>query len=317
MVVSGAGSVPALIAHGGFTSSIHPHASGIISTLTALSPREVENMKFISEKVVRRLMTEFLPSSRCLSKPMKRDGKTLHKSEKWCKGQPAIDYLIRNDLEAENLRLQRNLITERVGELGVQLNQSLSQFEFDQADRDYFELKNLQRLVLILDDMIDGRVSDTTVPVYLVGSELLHEAFKKLSAIRSESILYATGNRFGVSYTVTRLIPLQLKDSQIAYARAEMGFSTKVLTELETYGGLLCCYFHVHPGRGVLSNTPSPIDLSCQARLEKGGYPTIGGIFSRDGYLPFFAHKSQFRIAISGKEMENVGKNLFKLKEIG
>ncbi len=71
-----------------------------------------------------------------------------------------------------------------------------------------------------------------------------------------------------------------------------------------------------HPSRGINSNNPSSTDFSNQERLEKGNYKTIGGIFSRDGYLRFFSDKLQYKISISGKGVENVSKGVYKLTEI-
>jgi hypothetical protein len=220
------------------------------------------------------------------------------------------------DRRLEDLMSQKTQLIDRVRELEGQLSRSIRDFEFDLAQRLFEQIIDLQKIVLVTDE-INARL-DTGVnrPSYLVGSALLHEAFSFLSQLKNESILYVSGNRFGNAYMLSRLIPPELDRSEPGYASANNVSSLHKLGDLERHGSLLCAYLHMHPGRGNASTSPSSVDLSCQRRLEKGGYPVIGGIFSRDGYLRFFSDQPLFDVSLSGKGVDHVGKDLFKLARI-
>lgn len=198
-------------------------------------------------------------------------------------------------------------------------------------------MSKLQRLILddldfdgardVLDRLIDTgetrrflyalATGETTCkdnqPQFIIGSEVLYAAFRMLNECQTESILYGIGNQFGNVYTIERLVPLKLEDSGVAYACADAASSAKVLIDLEPYGSLLTGYFHTHPGRGPGANRPSSVDITNQAQLEQSNYRTIGGIFSRDGYLRFFSDQMTFAVDISGKGVEHVQTNLWKL----
>jgi len=116
---------------------------------------------------------------------------------------------------------------------------------------------------------------------------------------------------------LSRLIRPELDKSEPGYASVNDISSLHKLEDLDRHGSLLCTYLHMHPGRGSGSTLPSSVDTACQRRLERGGYPVIGGIYSRDAYLRFFSDQNPFDVSISGKGVEHVGKNLlFKLAKI-
>lgn len=216
------------------------------------------------------------------------------------------------------LRSHRDLITEKSRKEFVKLKEAIiDNYDIEHANNIYTRLCDFSHTQLILSE-ISNEISSSTieVPEFKVGSEILYKAFNKLNSIKTESILYAVGNNYGNSYSIERLIDLELDQSELGYAKANDIFSSKALIDLEEYGSLLTCYFHAHPSRGINSNNPSSTDFSNQERLEKGNYKTIGGIFSRDGYLRFFSDKLQYKISISGKGVENVSKGVYKLTEI-
>lgn len=216
------------------------------------------------------------------------------------------------------LRSHRDLITEKSRKEFAKLKEAIiNNYDIEHADNIYTRLCDFSHTQLILSEISNEITSSPNeVPEFKVGSEILYKAFNKLNSIKTESILYAVGNNYGNSYSIERLIDLELDQSELGYAKANPSFSSKSLIELEEYGTLLTCYFHAHPGRGVNSNNPSSTDFSNQERLEKGNYKTIGGIFSRDGYLRFFSDKLQYKISISGKGVEHVSKDVYKLTKI-
>lgn len=220
------------------------------------------------------------------------------------------------DRKREDLTNQRTQLTDRVRELEGQLSRSIRGFEFDLAQKTFEQIIELQKIALVAQEVSSGFDKATSRPSYLSGSALLQEASIFLGQLRNESILYVAGNRFGNSYVFSQLIPPELDRSEPGYAVTRAESSLRKLGDLERHGSVLCAYFHMHPGRGSGSTLPSPVDLTSQRRLEKGGYPVIGGIFSRDGYLRFFSDQNPFEVSISGKGVEHVGKDLFKLAKI-
>jgi len=216
------------------------------------------------------------------------------------------------------IRTHRDLITDKSRKEFVKLKEAIiDNNDIEHADSIYTRLCDYSHTQHALSEILDEITSSPNeVPEFKVGSEILYNAFNKLNSIKTESILYAVGNNYGNSYSIERLIELELDQSELGYAKANDKFSSKALIELEKYGTLLTCYFHAHPSKGINSNMPSDIDYSYHKRLESGKYNTIGGIFSRDGYLRFFSDKLQYKISISGKGVENVSKDVYKLTEI-
>lgn len=216
------------------------------------------------------------------------------------------------------LQSHRELTEEKSRRELARLREALlNNCDIDKANGIYSRLCDFSQTQLVMRDVSNELVSSQSdVPEFVVGSKLLYDAFNKMCAFSTESILYASGGVLRNSYSIERLIDLQLDESELGYASANAEFSSKVLIGLETYGTLLTCYFHTHPGRGKNANHPSSIDFANQARLEKGNYKTIGGIFARDGYLRFFSDKLDFNVTITGKGVQYVSKNVYKLTEI-
>jgi proteasome lid subunit RPN8/RPN11 len=157
------------------------------------------------------------------------------------------------------------------------------------------------------------REPENGATTFAMGTQVLYEAFGHLAPVKTEAIVHAAGSRFGTVATVERLLPLKLDASEYAYARANDDHVIKVLAAIDAYGSQLTAYFHSHPGSGPEANHPSSVDLANQERLERGGFHTVGGIFSRDGYLRFFTRKLAFHITITGKGIDHVGQNLYQL----
>ncbi len=234
------------------------------------------------------------------------------------KKQKIKEVNMNNNTSLIKIRSHRDLITDKLRTDYSQLKDVLIEnYDIEKANIIYSRICDNSQTKQVLSDVTNELTSSgNNVSEFVVGSELLYKAFHKLCAIPTESILYASGNCFGDSYTIERLIDLKLDQSKYGYAKANLEFSSQVLIGLEKYGSLFTCYFHAHPGRGINSNFPSSIDYANQDRLESGKYKTIGGIFSRDGYLRFFTDKLEYKIIISGKGVEYVSEGVYKLTEI-
>jgi len=223
---------------------------------------------------------------------------------------------LNRDIAVEHLRSKCRSVSERTTALYPQLRYCLTHYDYEKARQVFEELVSLHQLKQDIGTITAGLEEEvSSVPTFLVSAELLYQVYLKLREVQTESIMYASGVRYGSFLTVERLVPVDLEASEYGYASASIGSTSRVLARLEQFGSVLTCYFHAHPGKGPSSNHPSNIDIANQARLETGGYRTIGGIFSRDGYLRFFSDKMESRVELSGKGIENVGPNLYRLTQ--
>jgi len=217
----------------------------------------------------------------------------------------------------EDLRLQEQATARDIDSLFVTLRSCITKFQLAEAAQAFSQLISLSRFHHTVREITQRcHATEPGIPTYCFGSSLLYDTFHRQVAIPTETIDYAVGHRHGSFMTVEQVIPLQLESSSVSRAEGNSRDNARVLVEAERLGGILSCYFHTHPGHGPHANLPSPTDFATQKRFEQGGYAVIGGIFSRDGYLRFFTHEKPFNISISGKEVEHVGENLYKLTKI-
>ena len=217
---------------------------------------------------------------------------------------------------ASRLDAQRDKLLTRSKDLLKDMERLvIENYDFETAGHVLNRLEDVGEMRKFLTELSEGDEESATKPTFVIGSESLYTAFHNLCRIPTESIIYAVGSRFGDFYTIERLVPLKLDKSEVGYASADLASSSRVLIDLEPYGTLLTAYFHAHPGSGPGANHPSGIDIGNHARLEQGDYKTVGGIFSRDGYLRFFSDKMNFNIAIAGKGVEHVHPNLWRLTQ--
>lgn len=152
--------------------------------------------------------------------------------------------------------------------------------------------------------------------VYLTDYEFLKDCYHYLTKTQDEGFCLVTGPEMeeGI-YSLTRRVEPELKRQGPAGAEPDMSSLNKLLERIdEDFGEHLSGYFHSHPGRGRGATAPSSIDLTTQEKLERGGYPVVGCIFSRDGYLRFYSHDRDYQLEISGNGGEQIEQRSFKLK---
>lgn len=215
-----------------------------------------------------------------------------------------------SDLQA--LHERDTALSDNAARLLTECRRSLSDFDYDRARMHFDETLGVCRLRQHLAELqMDLSRHDTHL--HLVHSACLHELYRSLVTTADEAIAYMIGSRIGPVLMMERFVLLPLDSASRGHANANPEFIRKLLIECERYGTVLAAYFHTHPGHGSGNTQPSDIDLTTQADKERGGYSTIGGIFSRDGYLRFYADQLQFRVRVLGKEVECEGTNLFRL----
>ena len=202
-------------------------------------------------------------------------------------------------------RLRREL--EDLGELA---QNAISEEAVDRVWGRVKELRELRRAVEALAD----KQEDCLPATYLVSATFLDAARRYLTRSRFEELVYVTGPEDGGHlFALTRLVRFRLSEKSVAHAAPDPISQTEALTQLEKREERLLAVFHSHTGRGAGATSPSSVDLSTQAGLERMGYPTIGAVFSRDGFVRFFSMNRRFRVAASGAGCEPIDKNVFRL----
>lgn len=220
--------------------------------------------------------------------------------------------------EVHALREITKSMEANVNEHHSKLRSALEDRQFSHADRHYAALRQGIRNRRALEQLLRvvRRGSRGTAHQFFVGSSLLLDGFRHLQKIPTESIMYAAGTRFDSITTVERLHQLQLEESQYGYAAADLSHTTKVLCEFDNAGAVLSAYLHMHPGSGQGANRPSSIDLANQERMERGGFITIGIIYTRDGFVRFFTNELEFEVVVGGTGTERTGDNEYRLTNI-
>jgi len=157
-----------------------------------------------------------------------------------------------------------------------------------------------------------------TIPEYLTTSIFLSTCLSYLLASTQqgkERINLVTGAKKGDSLrTLDRLGKVALAQQSLVGASADQLDLLKCLRELDSFGLHLHALFHCHPGNGPAMTRPSATDLATQERFERGGYPCIGGICSRDGWFRLFAHHP-FTLTVFGKGVVQHEEHLFHIQK--
>ena len=153
-------------------------------------------------------------------------------------------------------------------------------------------------------------------PVYTVSSWFLHNCFHYLVQRDVESLHFVTGIQLGNTYTLDKMVTFEMSLQTPVSAKGDISSTHKALIDIEKYGHKLHACFHSHPGKGKSATSPSSVDFDYQARLEKGGYAAIGGIFSRDGYFRVFSLERPFQMNVFGKGVERIDDRIYHLTEV-
>jgi proteasome lid subunit RPN8/RPN11 len=151
-------------------------------------------------------------------------------------------------------------------------------------------------------------------PLLVINSLMLHDCFKLLTRTENESLHAVTGSIIGNIRSLERIIPLSLSEQNVVGAAADNGDLADRLMRLNDFGLRPLAYFHSHPSCGVNATCPSSTDRQTQSTMEMSGSKIIGGIFSRDGYIRFYANKSEPNMRVMGKRVRKVEKNVYQLE---
>jgi hypothetical protein len=150
-------------------------------------------------------------------------------------------------------------------------------------------------------------------PAYVVSSWFLWDCYKWLTRVPEEELCFVTGVELDGRFHLQRRSEFKLAMQSWGGVEADTASMTKALLEMDKYGHRFLAHFHSHPFTGKGGTCPSATDRNFQSRLETGKYPVIGGIFSRDGYVRFFANDKAFNVEVFGKGVDKVEKDVFRL----
>jgi hypothetical protein len=181
----------------------------------------------------------------------------------------------------------------------------------EQAFSDVMELRRVRQAV---DALARRRTASVVEPLYLASASFLKTTFESLTVTPDEHLVYATGPEDGKqAFALTRLVTFELAEQSPVCAKPEPMSQLNALMELDRSGERLLAVLHSHPGNGEDATNASSDDLTTQEGLEKMGYPAIGAIFSRDGFVRFFSVNRPFRVAVSGTGVEKVGDRVYRV----
>ena len=152
-------------------------------------------------------------------------------------------------------------------------------------------------------------------PEYRASSLFLKDSYQYLNKGADESLHFVTGLEVDGKKILNRMIELNLEDHNPCFAKADSDSVKKALIYLSIHGFRLLGCFHIHPGSGPGATYPSSTDLKLDRLLFRGGYESVGAIFSRDGYVRFYSLQD-FNIRIYGKGVERVDEYIYRIVEV-
>jgi proteasome lid subunit RPN8/RPN11 len=169
----------------------------------------------------------------------------------------------------------------------------------------------------VLDELLSVAGKEKRAGIYVFSSWLLENALSYLVADEKENFLFVTGVETCGKFIPTRLVPVKPENRSVVRFTSDIGSTFRQLIEMDNRGHRLIAHFHSHPGTGELSAEPSDIDFDDQESLERGGYPAVGAVFNRDGYVHFYSKKRKFGIEIFGKGVRNEHGNVYRIVKAG
>ena len=149
---------------------------------------------------------------------------------------------------------------------------------------------------------------------FVLDSLFLRTCRRTLTGGPAEELYLVTGVKVdGGMLVPCCLLPMEYEHASPTGVAAKFLSSHEQLRRLARHGHVLHLVVHAHPGTGPDSVQESAVDIAAQDRLERAGYPAISGIFSKDGYVKFFANNTAFRIRIYGSGIKEVRHHVYQI----
>jgi len=133
---------------------------------------------------------------------------------------------------------------------------------------------------------------------YVFSSMFLVETWQYLTSFgEDEALCYVTGiDKGNVKYPYLMQKPRMAEQSP-GFVRGDRWATRDMLEYYDDFDHPVLCLFHRHPGNYT---SPSEIDRGTHEAMESI-YPVIGAIFTKPGFIRFFAYTKDFNIEIFGE----------------
>lgn len=156
-------------------------------------------------------------------------------------------------------------------------------------------------------------LGESSVPVYVIGSWFLHDCLAFVTATADESLHYVAAVSHRNWFFMNRMVTFPLAKQSVVRAEGDRTGTHGACVQADAFGHAIAGIFHSHPGSGAGATTPSSTDKETHERFERGGFPVIGGIFTRDGHVRFFSHRRPFQVQVLGDRVEEVSQHVYRL----
>lgn len=140
---------------------------------------------------------------------------------------------------------------------------------------------------------------------YIIDASLIAEVpYRWRSSFRNrktEKLCYVAGVELldGKLIVLTHLVHVKFTASRV-HATPDPKSQLEMFLRMQRLGVGIHAQLHEHPGYGINSTRPSPVDLDT-ARVWESTAPFIGGIFDEGGrYVRFFNHSQESSIIVRG-----------------
>lgn len=170
-------------------------------------------------------------------------------------------------------------------------------------------------LIYQINSLVLESLRESKLLHYRVGSRFLRDNYEVFCRSEKESVHLITGVETGSLNHLDEKLILKHEVRELVEAKILDNEINTNLQNLHFEGYKLFGCFHVHPGQGIGSTYPSSIDMELIDRFEAGKYKTVSAIFSRDGFIRFFA-PFPFKIHIFGKGVRKINEELYCLVKI-
>ncbi len=160
----------------------------------------------------------------------------------------------------------------------------------------------------------DKAIEVTEKPLFVINSMTLYDCYGQLTRTRKEDLIVITGSCIDHIRSLERIVSVSLSRQSVVGAKADDQSLADGLINLCEFGLRPLGYFHSHPGIGIDATHPSGTDRDTQSVVERSGGEIIGGIFSRDRFVRFYANGGEPNVKVVGKRVTKVEKNVYRLE---
>jgi len=218
---------------------------------------------------------------------------------------------------SSSIRLEkiRNEVDDNIEKLSVEIANACKSYSINKANFLFKQALLVGKWSRQLSDLLPPK-SLKKRQTYVISSLFLHDCFNFLNTKKVESLHFVTGPQLADMSVLDRIVDVEIEIQSVVFAKGNSDSVRRALIQLSKYEHKLQGCFHIHPGKGIFSTKPSPDDLKLQDTFDRGGYKSIGAIFSRDGIVRFYS-SLDFEIQVYGKGVEKIDGKFYRLTKIG